>query len=499
MFQRGSLSVFLFLSFAATIPLLACSGAGSGESGADFDEPVFERDFDTADGDTDVEDLFCGAGDVGCDDGWTTSCIDGVWVRIIDCHAYGTGCEAGKCVGIEGDVDQTENGERDEADGDVEDEADYEFEPDAENPDIDVLEYEEEYSDIAEAEHETEEAEPYQYPPAGEIFLIEGFGADTLGGWQEGHDVYHVTTLADSGAGSLREGMCSSNNPRIVLFDLDGEINLSSPLLVPSNISIDGRGRDITIKGKGFVIPGSDQVILINLALEDIGPDTEDGVQIGSALPDSSENIVLDHLRFTQHDDGGNCKNVDEAVSIVFGSRNITIAWCRFDAWEKVLLAGNGDADAALDSQISLTWHHSYANNTGRRHPQARYGRFHLYNNFWDNWHMYGSGILEPYHESFGSQIQDDGRMLLEGQMVRRHPGNPLYEAISTANQASRCESGGDLLEYGTWIDPSSTAQLQLGVGCMKLEAFEPPYVVHPQAAGQALRDEVIAGSGNTL
>lgn len=336
------------------------------------------------------------------------------------------------------------------------------------------------------------------YTPAGEPFPIVGFGAGTLGGFQEGHDVYHVTSLADDGEGTLREGLRSNNLPRVIVFDLDGTITLAGALLVPSNITVDGRGRTVVVKGKGFVVPGSDQVILVNLALEDVIPDTEDGLQIGSAAPDPSENVVIDHVRFTQHGDNGNAKNTDEAISVVFGSRNITIAWCRFENWEKILLAGNGDAPAALDSQITLTWHHSYAYQTGRRHPQARYGRYHLFNNFLDDWRMYGSGILSPYPESFGSQIQDDGRMLLQGEMVRRHEHAP-YDWFSQANDASRCESGGDLLEYNTWVLPDSTAALKFGVGCAKAEAFDPPYQVEPETPGQGLVDRILLYSGNTL
>jgi len=338
------------------------------------------------------------------------------------------------------------------------------------------------------------------YGPAGTPFPIEGFGAGTLGGWQEGHDTYVVTSLADDGAGTLREGLRTGNAPRLVLFEVDGAIPLQAALIVPSNVTIDGRGHAIVLQGKGLVLPGSDHVIVTNLALEDVGPESEDGVQIGSALPDPSEYVVLDHVRFTQHGDNGNCENVDEAVSVIYGSRYLTFAWLRFESWEKVLLAGNGDADPVLDAQITLTWHHSYAVDTGRRHPQARYGRFHLVNDVFDDWHMYGWEILPPYHESFGAQVQDNGRMLLEGLMVRRLVHDDDWTSLGgTVNDASRCEAGGDLKETGTWVDPASTAALRFGTGCALAEAFTPPYVLVAEPAGPALRDQVVAGAGNTL
>jgi pectate lyase len=168
----------------------------------------------------------------------------------------------------------------------------------------------------------------------GQPFPIEGYGAGTLGGWQPGHDVYHVTTLADDGPGSLREGTRTSNAARVILFDLDGDIVLTGPLVLPSNLTIDGRGRKIALRSKGIVVPGSDQIILTGFAIADVGPKTDDGVQIGHPTNGPSEYIVLDHLRFEQTGNGGDSANVDEAISVIFGSRFITIAWCRFLRWE---------------------------------------------------------------------------------------------------------------------------------------------------------------------
>src|SRR5215210_492497 len=58
----------------------------------------------------------------------------------------------------------------------------------------------------------------------------EGFGRFARGG--RGGDVYHVTTLADDGSGSLREGIRSATGPRTIVFDLSGTIALKSRLVV---------------------------------------------------------------------------------------------------------------------------------------------------------------------------------------------------------------------------------------------------------------------------
>ena len=64
-----------------------------------------------------------------------------------------------------------------------------------------------------------------------------GFGAYATGG--RNGSVYHVTTLADSGAGSFRTGVGSGN--RVIVFDVGGHITLLSALSSQGNITIAGQ------------------------------------------------------------------------------------------------------------------------------------------------------------------------------------------------------------------------------------------------------------------
>ena len=76
-----------------------------------------------------------------------------------------------------------------------------------------------------------------------------GFGAYATGG--RNGSVYHVTTLADSGAGSLRTGLTSGN--RTIVFDVGGEIKLLTAISCSSSLTIAGQ----TAPG-GIVIDGGE-------------------------------------------------------------------------------------------------------------------------------------------------------------------------------------------------------------------------------------------------
>src|SRR5262245_49360697 len=78
----------------------------------------------------------------------------------------------------------------------------------------------------------------------------QGFGANATGG--RAGTVYHVTTLADSGAGSFRDAVSQPN--RFVVFDVGGYITLSSEVAIKSNITLAGQ----TAPGGGIGIKGAE-------------------------------------------------------------------------------------------------------------------------------------------------------------------------------------------------------------------------------------------------
>ena len=140
-------------------------------------------------------------------------------------------------------------------------------------------------------------AAPLAFPGA------EGFAATVTGG-RKGQ-VYHVTTLADSGAGSFRDAVSQGN--RIVVFDISGVIKPTDVIVVA--------GDNITLAGQSA--PG-------------------DGITIyGRETSFSSRsNMIVRYLRFRQGmtDASGSAKktvNITDGTNMIFD--HVSIQWGRWD------------------------------------------------------------------------------------------------------------------------------------------------------------------------
>ena len=181
----------------------------------------------------------------------------------------------------------------------------------------------------------------------------EGYGGMAIGG--RGGRVIHVTSLEDSGPGTLREAV-EATGPRTVVFDVSGLISLQSRLVFkPENEFLTVAGQ--TAPGKGICLRnhtfgglgGRDTVVrFIRMRLGDL-----EGGRDGMGLA-SSDHCIIDHCSISW--------TIDESFSSR-DAKNITFQ--RNIISEALNPTGHGYA-GSISGDIGSFHHNLLAHNEGR-------------------------------------------------------------------------------------------------------------------------------------
>ncbi len=298
---------------------------------------------------------------------------------------------------------------------------------------------------------------------------LAGFGSTTSAG--SAGTVVNVTSLADSGPGSLRAALAGDN--RMIRFTVAGTIQLTSQLIVRnrSRITIAGTSAPspgITLTGYGLTVRNSHDVVVQGLRVRDTADDN-------MAVWDGSYNIVVDHCSLANAGDG----NID----ITENTHDVTVSWTllgdtRTDSYQrhtKATLIAN--FAAAPVTRVSL--HNNAWVNSFQRNPQvSTAGLVDIRDNLVGDWGYYGmrlragatGNIVNNY---FASHTHAADAVLLERDAV---PGDGVG-----AGPVFISGNGGSA---GVAVNSLTT----------KTRAYSVAAV--PTTAATSVRSAVIAGSG---
>jgi pectate lyase len=200
----------------------------------------------------------------------------------------------------------------------------------------------------------------------------EGFGRFASGG--RGGEIFHVTTLDDSGAGSFRDAV--SKPHRVVVFDVGGIIRLKSNVAVNSDITLAGQ----TAPGDGVMLYGR------------------------SVSFSGQKNVIVRYLRFREGiaGDKGKCSvNLSNGGDMIFD--HCSIEWGRWDClgltqgshditFQNCIIGEGVDPQrfgSLSDSVTNITYTHNLWINNQSRNPKAK-GRIQYVNNVVYNWGVCG-------------------------------------------------------------------------------------------------------------
>ncbi len=251
----------------------------------------------------------------------------------------------------------------------------------------------------------------FYFAPA--IFAADGFAEGVTGG--QGGTTVTATTA------SAFESYVESSSTYIV--EVSGIINLNSVgggVNIRSNKTIKGISPGTTIIGQlGFTNYASN-VIIERL---NITTPSGDGISIKSNV----SNVFITKCTFYDCADG--CLDITKA------SDYVTVSWCKFYYINQtghcnVNLVGASDDDTGDIGKLHVTFHHNWWGSLcNSRMPSVRYGRVHVYNNYYNCpgndccvrsriqaeclvENNYFNGVDEPYYKD-GGKIKASGNVLV--------------------------------------------------------------------------------------
>jgi len=222
----------------------------------------------------------------------------------------------------------------------------------------------------------------------------EGFGALATGG--RGGEVFHVTSLEDSGPGTFRDAV--SQPRRIIVFEVGGVVRLKSNVAGSSDLTILGQtapGEGIGLYGRSVSFSGRTNVIVRYLRMREGIAGDRGKCSLNLA---GSANMIFEHdsIQWGRWD----------CLGLTQGSHDITFQNC--------ILGQGVDPQrfgALVDSALNITFSHNLWIDNQSRNPKAK-GTIQYINNVVYNW---GGNGLVGGHSGADHQLDAIGNYFIKG------------------------------------------------------------------------------------
>ena len=246
----------------------------------------------------------------------------------------------------------------------------------------------------------------------------EGGGAYTPGG--RGGRIFVVTSLADSGPGTLREA-CEAGGARIVVFNVAGIIKLEKPITIQAPyITIAGQtapGDGVCVAGESFLIDTHDVIIRFMRFRRGATQVTRRDDALGG---NGVGNIILDHVSASW--------GLDENMSMyrhVYdrGGKDLKLPTVNITIQNSIFSEALDTYNHAFGSTIgglnSTFMRNLWASNISRNPSIGMYGDFGFVNNVvWNWWNRSADGGDHRSEFNFINNYYKPGPITPDGEAI---------------------------------------------------------------------------------
>ena len=173
---------------------------------------------------------------------------------------------------------------------------------------------------------------------------------------------------------NLLKNYLESQEPYVV--KVEDHIISTGTINIKSNKSLIGVTDSAHLEGIRIKINDAKNVILKNMTFSKV-------VQFDEIEINGSQNIWIDGCDFFTDKDHGS-EYYDGLLDIKNAASFITVSNSKFHDHFKAILISSGD-DSFQDTSIRITFHHNYFHHLGSRTPLLRFGKAHIFNNYFKN------------------------------------------------------------------------------------------------------------------
>jgi hypothetical protein len=332
----------------------------------------------------------------------------------------------------------------------------------------------------------------------------EGFGRFARGG--RAGTVCHVTSLDDTGPGTLRECVARSNVT--IVFEVGGWITLANRLVIAGeNVTIAGQtapGGGIGVRGRQVTITGSN--LVVRFVRFRRGTVTSTGDEDTLILASSAHDLILDHCSVGF--------GLDETFSVPgdepTGPRNLTVQWSIIAYSLQLTNHSAGSLFVGNDTSV----HHTLWALNKTRNPRARTAEGAVLD--WVNNVTFGWDARHEYGEEQGWNLSHHPFIMANSGTAGSHYANAVGNVFVSLRSADYAFVGGftnpegvpafnlhfadNVLDGdadGAFAATKSDFDMVAAPATRLLERLEAPEVT-TQPAIEAF-DRVLAGAGATL
>ncbi len=254
---------------------------------------------------------------------------------------------------------------------------------------------------------------------------------------------------------------------------------------VGSNTSILGLGDDAEIKFGSLRIGKSGDTAVENIVIRNItftdafdhfpqwDPNDSSGrwnSQYDLIAVENAKGVWIDHNTFSDGDrtddnypspfeapyneKAQKVQHHDGLVDITNGATQVTVSYNHFKNHDKTNLLGGGDTPDPSNGYgpgaIDVTFHHNYWQNVGQRLPRVRYGRVHVYNNYYSLSTSSNYSMGDAMALSTAAKIYAENNVFnIDGSVSE----SKVIKLSSTTSNKNKCLSAGYTdAECGTYF-----------------------------------------------